>query len=302
MDFHLFRHLVGNQLDIAHSVRWFMFNETSPIMKFIIPLFLVCFLISCDHGPVNFEGGDPNREGEIRTARMMVPPPKQAESQSERKLIKTGSLSLTVANVSATSKEIHMLCAQYHAYVSSETQTRYDQRLEYDQVIRIPAANFDGFIARVEALGKEIGNKNIETSDVTEEFIDKEARLKTKRELESRYREILKQAKEVSDILSIEAQLNNVRSDIESMEGRLKFLNSQVSYSTLTLSFHERIGVESGFGSKTIAAFGHGWDAFLVLIIALVNLWPFLLIAAIAIIAVGKFKLRRLKTVPRPSE
>ena len=266
------------------------------VMKSIIPLLLAFFFISCKNAPANFEGGSPKEESEIRTARMNVRLPEKAQSQPDRKLVKTGSLSLTVANVSSTKKEIDMLCAQYDAYTSSETQTRYDERLEYDQLIRIPAANFDAFITKVEALGKEAGNKNIETSDVTEEFIDTGARLKTKRELESRYREILKQAKEVSDMLAIEAQLNNVRSEIESMEGRLNFLNSQVAYSTLTLSLHEKIGVDSGFGSKTIAAFGHGWDALLVLIIALVNLWPFLLIATIAIIAVGKFKLRKQRT------
>lgn len=266
------------------------------VMKSIIPLLLAFFFISCKKAPANFEGGSPKEESEIRTARMNVRLPEKAQSQPDRKLVKTGSLSLTVANVSSTKKEIDMLCAQYDAYISSETQTRYDERLEYDQLIRIPAANFDAFITKVEALGKEAGNKNIETSDVTEEFIDTGARLKTKRELESRYREILKQAKEVSDMLAIEAQLNNVRAEIESMEGRLNFLNSQVAYSTLTLSLHEKIGVDSGFGSKTIAAFGHGWDALLVLIIALVNLWPFLLIATIAIMAVGKFKLRKQRT------
>ena len=148
-------------------------------------------------------------------------------------------------------------------------------------------------LVKIEALAARVDNRNIETSDVTEEFIDKEARIKTKKELENRYREILKQAKDVSDILSIEAQLNHVRSDIESMEGRLQYLKNQVAFSTLTLSFYEPVGAESALGAKTITAFANGWNMLVLFLIGLVNVWPFMLIiAAVLYIAVRRNRIR----------
>jgi hypothetical protein len=213
----------------------------------------------------------------------MAPPKMIAAADtvgSNRKLIRTGSLSMSVENVTRARTEIEKICKGNNAYISSETQANYRERYEYNQVIRIPAARFDELVEKIEGLATEIEHKNIESSDVTEEFIDKEARIKTKKELENRYHQILKQAKDVSDILSIEAQLNNVRADIESMEGRLKYLRNQVSYSTLTLTYYEPIGAESGFGSKTVAAFSNGWDMLLVFLIGVVNVWPFILLAS----------------------
>ena len=192
-------------------------------------------------------------------------------------------MGMEVKNVGSMKMEVDKICKEYSAYISSENQANYKEKLEYEQAIRIPAENFDAFIQKVEALASEVNHKNIQTQDVTEEFIDKEARIKTKKELEIRYREILKRAEEVSDILSIEAQLNHVRADIESMEGRLNYLRNQVAFSTLTLMFYEPIGADFGFGSKTVAAFTNGWDMLLFAIIGILNLWPFLLIVGLIV-------------------
>ena len=96
-------------------------------------------------------------------------------------------------------------------------------------MIRVPADRFDELLLIIEPLASKIESKNINTQDVTEEFIDVETRLKTKKELETRYLEILKQAKTVTDIISIESQIATVRSEIESMEGRINYLKNQVS-------------------------------------------------------------------------
>lgn len=280
-------------------------------MKTSIFFSILCFLISCESAPTNFEGGVARDESEMvalksRTIPLSAEPiiVAQEKTSADRKLVKTGYLNIVVDKVAKTKTEIEKICKEYDAYVSSETQNTFDERLEYEQVIRVPAASFDVFVQKLETLASNVKNKNIQTSDVTEEFIDKEARIKTKKELEIRYREILKQASEVSDILSIESQLNQVRADIESMEGRLNYLRSQVAFSTLTLSFYEPIGAEFGFGSKTVAAFSNGWDMLLLFIIGLLNLWPFLIIVSLILV----FILRKtgfskiLRKTPQSSE
>ncbi|WP_276366720.1 DUF4349 domain-containing protein [Chryseolinea sp. H1M3-3] len=118
---------------------------------------------------------------------------------------------------------------------------------------------------------------------MTEEFIDVEARLKTKKDLELRYRDLLKFAKTVEEMLSIESQMEDVRSNIESMEGRLNYLRNQVALSTITLSYFETTAADFGFASKLITSLKNGWDNFMVLIIALVSIWPFIILSAIIV-------------------
>lgn len=208
-----------------------------------------------------------------------VPPTEQptpANEITERKFIRNGTLEFQTDEVKKTKKEVEKICKELNAYISSESENNYEERLQYNQVIRVPSNQFDALIARLEPLALKIENKNISTEDVTEQFIDVEARLKTKKELEVRYREILKQAKTVEEIISIESQIANVRSEIESMEGRLNFLKNQVAFSTLNVTYYETIGTDFGFASKFVQSLKAGWDNLLAFIIFLINLWPFI--------------------------
>lgn len=202
----------------------------------------------------------------------------QPDITIDRKLIRNGSLDFKTGDVKKTKAEIEKIVKALKAYTSSENENNYGDRIQYMQVIRVPAGQFDELVKQVEALGEKTENKNINTQDVTEEFIDVEARLKTKKELEVRYREILKQAKTIADIVSIEGQIGQVRSEIESMEGRLTYLKNQVSYSTLTVSYYESIGKEFGFFGRIKESLGNGWDNLLSFFIFLINVWPFVLI------------------------
>jgi hypothetical protein len=197
---------------------------------------------------------------------------------TERKLIKNGQVTMKVSSVEETRKEVDKICNELTAYISSEQQSNLGDRLQHTLMIRVTAPNYDPLAARVETLARSVESKNVTVQDVTEEFIDVEARLGTKMQLVSRYREILKEAKTVSDILAIESQIGNVQSEIESMEGRLKYLRDQVSYSTLTLTYYQVIGVDFGFGSKFMGAIANGWDNLLGFIVGTMNLWPFLIL------------------------
>jgi hypothetical protein len=227
-----------------------------------------------------------SRQNKTERNQVLVSQPEQ-----ERKLIRNGTMDMKVDNVSETKAEIIKICRELNAYLSNESETNYGDRLLFQHTIRVPAAKFDDLLARLEGLADKVENKNIITEDVTEQFIDTEARLKTKKELEARYLEILKQARSVEDILSVESQLNHVRSEIESMEGRLKYLRNQVAFSTLNLSYYQMIGTDFGFFSKFGSSLVKGWQNLLSLIIFLFTLWPF----AVAIIAAGLWWKKRKK-------
>ena len=272
-------------------------------MKMNTLLLLVTFLISC-------HGNDSSPEAALdmaATDAKMVQSVNEFESTLdvhdteqpaptteiiERKLIRNGALEFQTQEVKKTKTEIEKICKELNAYISSESENNFGERLQYNQLIRVPANQFDALVARLEPLALKIENKNISTEDVTEQFIDVEARLKTKKELEARYREILKLAKTVEEIVSIESQIANVRSDIESMEGRLNFLKNQVAFSTLNVNYYEIIGTAFGFASKLVQSLKGGWENLLAFIVFFLNLWPFVVGLAMFLIWLWK---RRMK-------
>jgi hypothetical protein len=225
-------------------------------------------------------------------------------SPNERKIIKTGSVDLQVGNVMETKKAIEQLCKEAGAYIASESQQSYDQSIQYTQEIRIPADKFDLFINSVVAFADRVQSRNINTEDVTEEFIDVEARLDTKKQLESRYLDLLKQAKSVADILSIENQIATVRADIESMQGRMNYLKNQTAFSTLSVHYFENTGTDFGFGSRILSALSQGFDNLLVFTIAMLSIWPFLLLVS-AFMWLGLryvYRRRAAKLAGKPTE
>jgi hypothetical protein len=105
--------------------------------------------------------------------------------------------------------------------------------------LRIPAKAFKTTLSDLETLGS-VTYRSIEGEDVTEQYIDVEARLKNKVVLRDRLKQLLEKATEVKDILAIETELNRVQADIDSMEGRIKSLKGQVEYATVRLSLERK--------------------------------------------------------------
>lgn len=270
---------------------------------FLIFLALVLATVQAcsDHAPSNFEGGSPVRAEEqsadagVTLAKSPPSPSAPGSGDIQRKLLKEGSVRFETHDIRETHAFITTLCRDHNAYIASESQNAYGSRLQQDLTVRIPADRFDAYVSNLVAHAGRVEQKSIDVSDVTEEFIDTEARMKTKKELEQRYRDLLRQAKNVSEVIAVEAQLVNVRADIESMEGRLKYLNDRVSLSTLDITFYEVIGTDFGFGSKSIAALGQGWDNLLAFLIGVLYLWPFILL--IAAVAYGLNRWRKRKKI-----
>ena len=213
----------------------------------------------------------------------------------ERKLIKEGHLAFETDNLSTTRKTIFDAVDKYQGYVSSDQEYSSPGRKSNTITIHVPADNFDKFLNDATQGVKKFDSKDVNIKDVTEEFLDIEARLKTKKELELRYLDLLKQAKNVIEILEIENQIGQLRSDIESIEGRLKYLENKVSYSTLTMTFYESIPNHIEFGEKFKNGFKNGWNNFIWFFVGLTNLWPFILIGIIFLIGILVYVRRKKK-------
>lgn len=149
-------------------------------------------------------------------------------SSAGRLIIRTGIVSIETDNYYNAEKKIKEKAVFYTGYITgSNSNQNVSGKLQGSVTVRIPSDKFDNFIEDIKSAGKII-SQNISGSDVTEEFIDLEARQKTQRELEKRLLDLLsgKTAK-LTDIVEVEEKLSAVRENIEKKEGRMKFLKSQ---------------------------------------------------------------------------
>jgi len=199
---------------------------------------------------------------------------------TERKIIKEGSISFETNNILEARKKIDKVVKELGAYVSADTENKYPEKIQQNMTIRVPFADFDNLLNKIVSGVEHLDSKDINATDVTEEFLDVQTRIKTKKELEARYLQILTKANSVSDIMEVERQIAVLREEIESAEGRLKFLENRTSLSTLHITFYEYHESEKGFGSEFSRGFVNGWTNMVWFLVGLVNIWPFLILMA----------------------
>lgn len=229
--------------------------------------------------------------------------PDEKIDATKRLVIKSGKMSVEVDKYDEAESKITEVTNKYGGNISTSASSMSSGGKKQGTItVRIPADKFDAFVTEVSQIGK-VMSQNINASDVTEEYIDLEARLKTQKELEQRLYDLLKtKTSGLSDILEIENKLADVRSKIESTEGRMKYLMSQASFSTLAISVYEPNLLETTSGG---GFFSEIWDAVVsglkgltsvikFIIIAFIALLPFLIIAYIIYIIIRK-KIRKKK-------
>lgn len=244
---------------------------------YIIPPVALALLISCNGGALNRQASKTDNVS-LEMAALPNVSPAPADIPLDRKIIREGNLTLLVSDIKETRTYITSVTADLKGYVAGESANSYMERSEQTMSLRVPAENFDRLVSLVSEKALKVDNRSITSEDVTGEYIDVEARIKTKKELETRYLELLKKANTVENILAIEAEANKLRTEIESAEGRLKYLKDKVAMSSLTVTFYEKPVSKFGFFPKMGHALEAGWKGLLWFLIGVVSIWPFILI------------------------
>lgn len=163
----------------------------------------------------------------------------QPEKQKQR-VIYTGSMSLNCVSITETINKFKDKVKEFGGYVGSLSQTGRPGDMRHATfTARIPVANFQNFMTGLQSIG-EMTDSSWDADDVSEEFYDSTARLKSKKVQEQRLIELLAKATgKLSEVLSVEKELARVREEIESMEGRLNYLTNQTDFSTVTVNLTE---------------------------------------------------------------
>lgn len=217
----------------------------------------------------------------------------------ELKIIKTANARYKVENVKDATKIVKDIATDYGGYISDLRfeNTLYEKQNRF--TIKIPQAHFDAVIDSIKSVAFFVEFENISTKDVTEEYVDIEARLKTKLEVKTRFEDILRRnAKTVEDILATEDKLRLLQEEIESAQGRLKYLSGKVSYSTIQVDLFETVeykeeptSYEKSFGDKSKKGFAFGWEIIETIVLFCIHIWPLFLVL-IGLLFVFRKKLR----------
>ncbi|MCA1565974.1 MAG: DUF4349 domain-containing protein [Acidobacteria bacterium] len=236
----------------------------------------------------------------------------------ERKIIRDAEINIEVASPAEGQRKLGAIAEAHGGFVvTSESRLQGDGagsgQAEIVTVrMRVPATRFDAVVAEIRAVGSRVRAEKITGKDVTEEFIDLDARLRTQRALEAQFLEIMKRAGKVSDALEVHSQLAEVRTEIERVEGRRRFLENQAALSTINATLQPPaplVGANTtGFFQGVRRAFGDGLDIAAEIILGIISfsiaLLPVLLFIVLPLALVWRYllrpRLRRRRKLPAP--
>jgi len=267
---------------IAKLTPLFMMKKCTQLLM----LFSFLILLSC--GQEGFENQGAKEDVESSSGPKQTD--KKAAKSSPRKLIKEGQVSFQTTDMDAARANIVKATSQFQGYISSEQLNSSTHRVSNTMVVRIPTTHFEAFLKAATVGIASFDYKSISAKDVTEEFLDTQARLKAKKALENRFLDLLSQANSIEEILRVEREAGKLRSEIEVIEGRLRFLENKISLSTLTLTFYQKASTSTWLEFKQ--SFLNGWDNVISFFIALTNLWPFILLSIAIFFGVRFYKRR----------
>jgi len=207
----------------------------------------------------------------------------------DKKIIKTANLNLEVKDYNAYNSSLRDKLKQFGGYIAQEEQSQSEYKIENILTIKIPVDQFDDAVNTISSNVKELNEKKITSEDVTTEVIDTRSRLEAKKQVRLRYLDLLKQAKNMEEILSVQSEINGIQEQIESAAGRMEYLQHSSSFSTIHLTFYQVLNgaaIDSGkptFSTRITNAFRFGWNWIGELSIGVVSIWP-LLLAVVGII------------------
>jgi len=226
-----------------------------------------------------------------------VPVQQGIASAQQKKIVKTGSVSIEASNVGSSKQHLDVLVSKFEGYYEQESLSKGNTISSYNLTIRIPAQKYDAFMAEIDKGRDRITSKTVQSQDLTAQYYDLDSRVNSKRAYLQRYTELLAKAKSVKEVLEIEEQIRMIQEEIDATQASLKALSNQVDYSTLTVYLYQEqsnisIGTDN-FGSKFVDALRFGWTALESAFIVAISVWPFLLIGVVGFLVFRKYRNRR---------
>jgi len=182
-------------------------------------------------------------------------------------LIKTGSMSITVADLQSSKAHLDSLVNRYKGYYQSDVLYQGVDHSSYELMIRLPVHQYDALPKALGHIG-EVTHKSIQVQDVTKDYLDLELRLGHHEAYLHRYIKILERADSIKDVLTIQERIRVLEEEVESKKGHMRHIKDQASYSTLHLTldhYHPQVAHADSdhFGNQVSSAFVGGFNGLL---------------------------------------
>ena len=236
----------------------------------------------------------------LNQAENSQPPP----VATERKIVRNADLQFEAVSSEESQQKITAIAESRGGFVVESTQSSSDVQATTRDIVtmtvRVPSAKFNESLDEIRKTANRVIVETVKSDDVTEEFIDIEARLKAQKSLEAQFLEIMKRANSVEDALNVQRELAEVRGEIERVEGRKRFLENQASLSTIKIRLQTSSAFSansSGFFYRLKDSLSSGYDFALnfifVLVSFLIGILPFLLFIALPIFLLIRYFWKR---------
>ena len=223
------------------------------------PLIFLLILLSCAFFSCSDESVSMSRAPKIesamssdyaRAASSYAPEIEYSKGLPESRVQVNGNLSLEVQNVSTALEQIKAVVIQYEGKITSADSG--DSFSRYANVsVLIPRESFYELIDAVKNISAKVTNEHISSNDVTEEFVDVEAKLNVMKQTELRFISLLSETTNIEEVIIVERELMRLRGEIDSLEGRLQYLSKTTDNSVLNIYMVEEISIA-----------GNGWSFF----------------------------------------
>ena len=234
--------------------------------------------------------------GAVDSSLMPANAAEAATDETAQKIIYNASLSMESTDFDAARETLMAAVEANNAWMESTSVygTEKDHDRSADYTVRVPVDNYRAFLAAAGEAGS-VRNVSENAQNITSSYIDVESRLAALEAQRTRLNELADQAETTADLLEIESQLSDVQYQLENYTRQLRNMDQQVSYSTVDIYLEE---------VATLTPTGGGWDAFVGfvqgLVIALVYLWPVVLIVIAVIAALRFWRKRHPKALKAP--
>jgi len=155
---------------------------------------------------------------------------------ADRNLILTAKIDMRSKDPWATSDRAQAIASGLGGDVLNLTQSGSGDARSASLTIRVPSSRFADALQQLRTLEGEIQTSGVSAQDVTDQFVDLQARLAAKQAEEQRYLAILTKANTIDEILKVDASLSNVRTQIEQLTGQINSIKQRTDYSTISMS------------------------------------------------------------------
>lgn len=214
-----------------------------------------------------------------------------------KKLMYKANIVMEIQDYGKAQSEVRNIVTLSGGYIVNFSETQSSSERGGTFIVKVPANGFSSFLNRLENIAHENLQRSIEGQDATEEYVDLESRLKAKQIMEEQYVAFMKKATKTTDLVAFANELERIQSEIEQMKGRMRYIDQNVSYSTVEIRLYETpqkkddpksSAAQAPLGQRVSEAFQGSIDVITIIvqwmIVILSGSLPVLVIAALVLL------------------